>query len=477
MQKQLDNGIELEKIRRDVKKALPGLLFVFIIGNLMIQAFNLVYSNIGSDLHVSETAAALLSTLPGIILGIVCMLYETLCDYISPKKMVLWGVGILTASSIAGFFLSFNFWVVLAVRALQVAGAQVSGSVFLVMTIKFLNKKEKAVYLGIFNAAYYLSVALGVFAGGFIEEIPWKWLLLIPALSIAVFPILAKDTPNVSGEGERVDVIGISIFAGIATCLAVYFSYMQFWWLWIVFAVLVAAFSVNVAKNKDSFMTPAFLKNGRYMIFLALLAVSFFFEYACTPIYQVIGGGIYKISLQQVSWWLTGVNLVAMVVGIFSGPLINKIGHYAVIVLSLAAELLGFGLSAVFIHSSFWFLSILNAVTIAGFTAIYTPIYDGATGALPQGQRGRAVGMCDLIVNVIPAIGIAVYSDLIESSALGRGSLFGVKGMTSSQAANVFWIMFLVALAALALTLAFRKQIASVSGKAVSVDGEETVLQ
>ena len=172
MENASDNEVEFERIRRETKKSLPSLLFVFIIGNLMIQCFNLVYSNIGTSLHVSATAAALLSTLPGIILGIVCMLYETLCDFISPKKMVLWGVGVLIVSSVAGFFLSFNFWVVVVVRALQVAGAQVAGSVFLIMTVKFLNKKEKAIYLGVFNAAYYLSVALGVFAGGWIQDMP-----------------------------------------------------------------------------------------------------------------------------------------------------------------------------------------------------------------------------------------------------------------------------------------------------------------
>ena len=477
MENASDNDVEFERIRRETKKSLPSLLFVFIIGNLMIQCFNLVYSNIGTSLHVSATAAALLSTLPGIILGIVCMLYETLCDFISPKKMVLWGVGVLIVSSVVGFFLSFNFWVVVVVRALQVAGAQVAGSVFLIMTVKFLNKKEKAIYLGVFNAAYYLSVALGVFAGGWIQDMPWKWLLLIPALAIFVFPILVKDTPNVSGKGEKVDSIGIIIFAGIATCLAVYFSYMQFWWLWIIFGVLVIGFSFNVAKNKRSFITPKFLKNGRYMILLALLCISFFFEFACTPIYQVIGDGVFQIPLQQVSWWLTGVNLVAMIVGIFSGPLVNKLGHYTVIILSLVAEIVGFGLSAAFIHSSFWFLSILNAITIAGFTAIYTPIYDAASAALPQQERGRAIGICDLIVNISPSIGISVYSDLIENAALGHATLFGIKGMTACQTANVFWIMFLVALASLILVLICKKPISSVVKKAVSVDTDEDIAQ
>ena len=70
---------DFEEERAKTKKSLPGLLFVFVLGTLMIQCFNLVYSNIGTALHVSAGSASLLSTLPGIILAVVCMMYETLC--------------------------------------------------------------------------------------------------------------------------------------------------------------------------------------------------------------------------------------------------------------------------------------------------------------------------------------------------------------------------------------------------------------
>lgn len=157
---------DFEANRAKTKKALPALLIVFTLGTLMIQAFNLVFQNIGDSLGMSASAS-LISTLPGIVLGVVCMLYGTLCDFISPKRMTLFGVSALVIGSLLGFFGSFNFWVVLIARMIQVAGAQVAGSVFLVMTVKYLDDKEKAVYIGIYNAVYYLAAAIGVFAGGF----------------------------------------------------------------------------------------------------------------------------------------------------------------------------------------------------------------------------------------------------------------------------------------------------------------------
>ena len=125
---------DFEANRAKTKKALPALLIVFTLGT---------FQNIGDSLGMSASAS-LISTLPGIVLGVVCMLYGTLCDFISPKRMTLFGVSALVIGSLLGFFGSFNFWVVLIARMIQVAGAQVAGSVFLVMTVKYLDDKEKA---------------------------------------------------------------------------------------------------------------------------------------------------------------------------------------------------------------------------------------------------------------------------------------------------------------------------------------------
>jgi len=456
---------DFEEERAKTKKSLPGLLFVFVLGTLMIQCFNLVYSNIGTALHVSAGSASLLSTLPGIILAVVCMMYETLCDFISPKRMVLWGVGALIVSSVVGFCFSSSFWVVLIVRAIQVAGAQVAGSVFLVMTVKYLTAKEKAIYLGLFNAAYYLAAALGVFAGGWINNIPWRWLLLIPALSIIVFPILIRDTPDVSGKGEKVDIFGIFVFALIAACVAVYFSFMNFWWLIIVFVVLVIVFAFYITHGSNPFITVAFLKNKSYMVFILILCVGFFFEYAATPIYQVIGEGIFHMSLQQVSDCLTLVNIIAMIIGIVSGPIVNKLGRWKTILISESAIVIGFIFSALFIQSSFWFLTILNILIVGGWTAIYTPIYDGASAAVPQAEGGRSIGICDLTVNTAPAIGIAVYSAIIDNPHFGLRGLFGVTGSSAISTSNMFWIMAAVGLVTVIIIIASRRLITATEKK------------
>ena len=45
----------------------------------------------------------------------------------------------------------------------------------------------------------------------------------------------------------------------------------------------------------------------------------------------------------------------------------------------------------------------VGALVVAGWTAIYTPIYDGASAACPQHHSGRNVGIRDGMINVSPA--------------------------------------------------------------------------
>ena len=106
---------DFEENRRKTKKALPALLTVFTLGQLMTQAFNLVFQNIGDSLGMSQQAA-LISTLPGIVLGVVCMLYGTLCDFISPKRLTVAGVGALVVGALLGFFDAGSFWAVVIAR-------------------------------------------------------------------------------------------------------------------------------------------------------------------------------------------------------------------------------------------------------------------------------------------------------------------------------------------------------------------------
>jgi MFS transporter, DHA2 family, metal-tetracycline-proton antiporter len=155
------------------------------------------------------------------------------------------------------------------------------------------------------------------------------------------------------------------------------------------------------------------------------------------------------------------LHCVWYIVGMFSGPLINKLGRTTTLAIASVMLVVGFAGSAIFITKSFWLLTVLACIFIAGITAVYTPLYDAASYALPVDENGRGVGILDLVMNTSASIGMAFYSALMANPAMEKKGLFGVGNGVAASTSNMFWIMAAVALLALILFIVFRKSFKS----------------
>ena len=159
----IDRSIADDRTRASLQKALPALLVVYLLGNIMLEAFNLVYQSIGNSLGF-HAGAALLSTIPSVLLAVLSLLYDALCDFTSPRRMTVIGLCCLGVGSILGVIGYHSFWCILVARLLQVAGAQAAGSVYLVLSVKYLSARSKAVvclvrYTVLLACSVYLLVA------------------------------------------------------------------------------------------------------------------------------------------------------------------------------------------------------------------------------------------------------------------------------------------------------------------------------
>ena len=122
---------EFARMNKMAKIAIPIVLIIFTMGVLQQQAFGMIYVNIGDQLGQANLAP-LITSIPGIVLGIVCVIYGSLGDFVSLKKMMILGTIVFVLGSILGCFGDLSIWIVIAARTVQSAGWQVSGSIFLV---------------------------------------------------------------------------------------------------------------------------------------------------------------------------------------------------------------------------------------------------------------------------------------------------------------------------------------------------------
>lgn len=427
-------------------RSLILLLITFILGTLCLQGFNLVYTQVGQAVG-APMQASLITGLPGIVLGIVCFIYGSLGDFVSLRRLVVIGLVTLFVGSLFGFVANFffqpNLWTVIAARILQTAGEQVAGSSFLVIATKYLRNDLKVIFFGLFTAGYQLSASIGVFAAGLLSSIAWQCLFLIPAVTILFLPVLLKSLPTKNGNGEKIDSIGFTVFGVAVAMLTLYFSYMA-WWMLLVSFILFAVFGVYITKAKQPFITPAFFKNKRWLSGISLILVFYFTNYCMVPIFNVIGGSIYHMSVGQVSSYLVWSFVVAAVFGTCSGAIVGRIGRKAGVICASVLMIIGWIGAACCINSGFLALTIFACVYYAGCGLMYSPIVSTVLDSLPVEESGRGCGMNDLAMNVTASIGIVIFGNLLGGDALNGFNLFGKTGAAAGYS-NLLLIGALIA--------------------------------
>lgn len=449
---------EFEKLNKMAKRAIPLVLIIFIFGILEQQAFGMIFVNIGQQLGAPQYAS-LITSLPGIILGIVCVVYGSLGDFLSLKKMTFIGIAIFLLGSIIGFAGSSNVWAVIIARMLQSAGGQVPGSVFLVLVSKYITAKNRVIYYGIFSAILRLSAAVGVLAAGFIMKLDWRWLFLLPLLSVFFLPALAKNLPDEQAKGAKIDGWGFLITGAFAGSVTMFFTNMTLYWFVAIIATL-AAFIVYINKAQNPYIRPEFFTNPAFAITMIIIFVGYFFSYTLNAGVNAIGLNVFGIDSAEVSMLLIWSILLACVLGFSCGAIIKKIGRTVAIIGALGFMGLGLILIAWAIpHGKFAALALAPCVYYFGTSFFYSPIVDTAAKTVPAEEAGRVMGFNDLIQAITGSVGVAVFGNLMASGAMAGGSPIAVEAGTASTYANVFLIGGIVVLSAMVLFIIFRKMI------------------
>lgn len=449
---------EFAKMNKMARVAIPVVLAIFTLGVLQQQAFGMIYVNIGDQLG-QPGLAPLITSLPGIVLGIVCVIYGSLGDFVSLKKMMTLGTIVFVIGSVLGCFGQINIWIVIAARILQSAGWQVSGSIFLVLVSKYVEKKKRVLWYGVFVAVFRIGAALGVFLAGYMTLVDWRILFGVGALAIFLLPVLNKNLPDLHAKGAKIDALGFTLIGLFAASVTMFFTDMNWGWGTACIVTLIA-FVVYINKAANPFITPKMLTNPAFAMTMTVIFVGYFFSYTLNAGCNAIGLNVYGIDSAQVSNLLVWSIILAAIMGFAAGPIIQKIGRKASVILALAC--MGGGLIAVAFlipQGAIWSLAVAPCIYYFGTSFFYQPIVDTATLTVEAEESGRALGFNDLIQAITGSVGVALFGQLMANGSMGGGSLFGTKAGLESTYANVFMIGGVIILGAMVIWILSMKMI------------------
>jgi len=200
------------------RKGRIGVLLICSMSLLMVgldvTAVNVALPSIDSDLNASISGLQWTVSAYTVVMASFLMFSGSTADRFGRRRILILGLSVFTLGSLmCGLAPSIGF--LIAARVLQALGGSMMNPVAMsIITNTFTDPRERAQAIGIWGAAFGLSMALGPIVGGIlVTAFDWRaiFMINIPVGFIAVMLILRYVPESRAAKARRFDPIGQSL--------------------------------------------------------------------------------------------------------------------------------------------------------------------------------------------------------------------------------------------------------------------------
>lgn len=448
-------------MKQEVKKAMPMIMLAFVLAGSMQEALNISAPLIIKDYAIDSAAVSMIAAVAMLTMGVSYVFYTALSDYISIKKLLIIGTLISAVGSLGAVFLSQSFIWLVIFRAIQMAGGTSASALLILTATRYLDVNTRMKYYGYNTACFSGGQIVGILAGGlFASYLEWKYLLILPLVSIITIPFVIKYLPDDAGEGKRkIDFIGISLLAGLSLLISLYFNLMNTNIL-LLAVVLAVVFLLYISKNNNAFITIDFFKNKSYMLVMLIVLVTYITQGSYSFLFSLMASNIHQIQPSQISMVLLPSYFVSMIIGIFGGRITRKVGVFPTLNLGLGSMFVGLLIGSFYLDKSLIVLLLVSTLFNGGFSILYTPVMTLVMDSLPESMRGTGLGFFNLCIKITSSSGIVITGRMLASPSLQKHSI--IQGVSQSAVvySNVLLAFLLMAvISILTINLGKRKQL------------------
>lgn len=427
----------MKKTETDVIKTMPMFMIIFVTSASILGAFNIISPQLMSDYNIGFSTVSLLSMVGILVIGLASVIYSTLSDNISIRKLMLMGIGLFNVGALLALVTSyFNFYIFVVAVAIMVLGGTCGSGLMIVTATRYLAEDKHAKYYGFNAACVGISQLVGILAGGFIATyISWRLLFLLPFISLFTIPTIKKYIPDEKGtSNHKIDFIGLGIFTCFALFISLFFIVSKIVILLIAFVLLVFFF-LYIARNEMAFINIEFFKNKKFVMINGLALIVFGLQSAFSFMFPFMAQGIYSLTLDKVSMLLIPSFVCAILVGANSGKIVEKLGSYKTLILAIFLSICATLLAVVMIDQGLTMLSISSALYAAAFALMYSPFMKMLTNSLEITQVGVGIGFFNLMTGIGPSLLIAITGKLLTMTQLTKS--IGLVGSEATIFSNI----------------------------------------
>ena len=427
--------------RYDVKTAIPMIMIVFISSATMIGSFNIIAPQLAADFHIEASITSLLGMIAMLALGVASVIYATLSDYVSIKKLMLAGILLLNLGALLSLLAgSQNYSLLLASTAVMIGGGTCGSGLFIITATRYLPEEEHSKYFGFNAACVNASFALGILLGGFFATyIGWKFLFMVPLVSLLTIPSLMRNLPDKSEQKKgKLDLTGLGLLALFTLLISIYLNIGGLIYL-VGSALTMVLFFLHITICKSAFISIHFFKNRNYIIAVLLAGLALGIQSAFSFLFSYMAQTVHEIPLNQVSLIILPSYVIAIISGANSGKIVNRLGAVKTLCAMTAFLIAVLGLCAVTLDKSPFVLGIFCCLFAGGCSMIYAPFMTIVVSTLKPSEIGAGIGFFNLMTSIGPSILIVLTGKMMSMKIMTR-PLPIVTG-TASLYANILFVL------------------------------------
>ncbi|MFG2302513.1 MFS transporter [Actinacidiphila glaucinigra] len=437
---------------------LLGMAQLMLILDITVVAIALPH--MGAELGLDRAALTWVVSGYALTFGSLMLLGGRAADLFGPKRVVLAGLAVFTAASLAAG-LATGAPLLLTARIAQGAGAAMLSPAALSVVVRLFDGDERNRALGIWSALGGGGAALGVLMGGLITAGPgWAWVFFVNVpVGVIVFVLLAWILPHLPrAAAGSLDIPGAALVAA-ATGALIYALIRAGDHGWVnaaTIALVAAAAAAYAAFAAWQRRAAAPLMDLRLLGRRPVVAGLFVIAVATALMVGVFFlGSFYLQERQGHSALMTGVlflpvALLTMAAATVSGTLIGRMGARLLAVAAMAVAAAGFLVPVLWSGTT----AMVTGVSVAavGLGALFVVASTTALAGVAPHEAGVASGIVSTFhefgasvgaaaASTAAATSIAVHTGVAQTASGFDNAFLAATGTAAASAVIALWLI------------------------------------
>jgi len=415
------------------------------------MSFNIVVPEISRQFGITLAQASWLSSGYTLIYGFGTVVYGKLADRFSLRPIITTGLFVFTAGSLTGL-LSQTFWMALAGRLLQAAGASVVPAMAMILPIRYFAPERRGSAISMTAVGLAIGGVLGpVVSALLLSFANWRWLFVPSLLMLALLPLFRKylGAGEAGGAGQgKLDAPGGGLLFAATASLLLGFTYWN-GWFFAAFAVATALFVLHIRRAQEPFVRPGLFRNRAYRTGLLLTVLGAAASNGLLLLSPMLLADVYRLESKWIGFALVPAAFASAVLGRRGGKLADRRGNLFVYTIAAGLIILCFTLLSLLSGTlPAWGIPLVLLIGNVGLTFVQVALTNSLSGTLPMTEAGIGMGLVSMTNFLAIAVSGSLYGFIVEAGrevlAPGLDPDSGVFSMIYAALAALYIVLLVI---------------------------------